>query len=349
MLARLNAKRPVSWSLAPSSRWRNLRVSLRLLGPIAALLAIVGIPAQAEEAGVARAGAVPEREVLIGTFLNRVDAFNLKESRFDVDFYIWFVWSDVDLDPGETWEIVNGSVKAKFLSDAHPIEGGQYAAYRVQASIIKEFDLYKYPLDRHTLTIEIEDGAPVHRLRYVADTVNSGLNDQFFAPGFTASTPSFTVRDHTYRTNYGDPDLGSGSESVYSRYIAGFQVERPSAAAAWKLYIGVFVAALIGFLGMLARADQTDVRFGLGSAALFAAIATQFVIASNMPDTSILIVPDIICIVTITYVFLTLAQSSISLKLIGRGHAAAARVFDLSFLVILLVSYFAICAWLILG
>jgi hypothetical protein len=349
MLARLNAKpipgQPV-WRICRTRAGASLLRTLVLVG---ALLDYAGMPTHAEAAEPPRAGPMPDREVLIGTFLNRVDAFNLRESRFDVDFYIWFVWSDGELDPSESWEIVNGSVKEKFLSDAHPIEGGQYAAYRVQASIIKEFDLYKYPLDRHTLTIEIEDGAPVQRIRYVADTANSGLSEQFFAPGFTADKPFFQVRDHTYRTNYGDPDLGSGSESVYSRYIAGFEVERPSAAAAWKLYIGVFVAALIGFLGMLARADQTDVRFGLGSAALFAAIATQFVIASNMPDTSILIVPDIICIVTIAYVFLTLMQSSISLKLIGRGHEAAARVFDLSFLVILLASYFAICAWLILA
>jgi hypothetical protein len=311
------------------------------------MAAPVAVPAWGAEQ---RAGAaLDDGEVLVGTFLNRVDGFYLKESRFDVDFYIWFVWRDGTPDPGASWEIVNGSVKAKFLSDAHPVEGGHYAAYRVQASIIKEFDLYKYPLDRHTLTIEIEDGAPVQRLRYRADTVNSGLSDGFFAPGFAAGKPFFTVRDHTYRTNYGDPDLGEGTESVYSRFIAGFAVERPSTAAAWKLYVGVFVAALIGFLGLMARPDQTDVRFGLGSAALFAAIATQFVIASNMPDTSVLIVPDIICIVTISFVFLTLLQSGIALALAGHGYQALARKLDWTAMGVLLTSYVFICAWLVLG
>jgi hypothetical protein len=326
------------------------RILLRLAPLVALLLLAVAAPAQSVLPEPPEpAPMVPDGEVRIGTFINRVDGFNLKESRFDVDFYIWFVWSDPNLDPAETWEIVNGSVKKQFLSDAHPVDGGHYAAYRVQASIIKEFDLYKYPLDRHTLTIEIEDGAAVHRLRYLADTGNSALSDDFFAPGFIAGRPSFTVSDHVYRTNYGDPDMAANSASTYSRFVASFDVERPSTATAWKLYIGVFVAALIGFLGLMARPEHTDVRFGLGSAALFAAIATQFVIASNMPETTVLIVPDIICIVTISFVFLTLLQSGIALALAGRGHEVLAQRLDWAAMGILLTSYITICAWLVLS
>lgn len=328
---------------------RGLRGPRGLMARLAALIALVwiAVAGPAQVAFAEPAPIMPPGEVRIGTFINRVDGFNLKDSRFDVDFYIWFVWSDPSLDPGESWEIVNGSVNNKFLSDAHPVAGGQYAAYRVQASIIKEFDLYKYPLDSHTLTIEIEDGAAVQRLRYQADVANSALSGDFFAPGFTAGSPSFSVRDHVYRTNYGDPDMAGDSESTYSRFIASFPVERPSAATAWKLYIGVFVAALIGFLGLMARPDHTDVRFGLGSAALFAAIATQFVIASNMPETTILIVPDIVCIVTICFVFLTLLQSGIALALAGRGHEMLAKRLDWLAMTILMTSYVTICAWLV--
>jgi hypothetical protein len=345
MLARLNAMRHTGSSSSAGLLAGTRGHSSRLASLVALLwIAVTGpvLSASAEPAPI-----VPHGEVHIGTFINRVDGFNLKESRFDVDFYIWFVWSDPDLDPGESWEIVNGTVKDKFLSDAHPVDGGHYAAYRVQASIIKEFDLYKYPLDHHTLTIEIEDGAAVQRLRYRADAANSALSDDFFAPGFIAGSPTFYVRDHVYRTNYGDPDMAADSASVYSRFIASFPVERPSAATAWKLYIGVFVAALIGFLGLMARPDHTDVRFGLGSAALFAAIATQFVIASNMPETNILIVPDIICIITISFVFLTLLQSGVALALAGRGHEVLARRLDWVAMGVLLTSYITICAWLV--
>jgi hypothetical protein len=105
----------------------------------------------------------------------------------------------------------------------------------------------------------------------------------------------------------------------------------------------VFAAALIGFLSLLARADQVDVRFGLGSAALFAAIATQFVIATNMPETSILTVPDLVCIATISSVFVTLLNSALGLILFNKGLERVSRRLDLALVVILPVAYCVLC------
>ena len=127
------------------------------------------------------------------------------------------------------------------------------------------------------------------------------------------------------------------------------QCNRPSGAAALKLYIGVFAAALIGFLSLLSRADQVEVRFGLGSAALFAAIATQFVIATNMPETSILTVPDLVCIATITSVFITLLASAVGLALSNAGKDRTARRIDLAVFAVLPVTYFGLCWHWIMG
>lgn len=297
----------------------------------------------------ARATAEGPDEVTIGILVNRIDAINLKESTFDVDFYVWFVWSDMGINPGETFEITNGRINAKAESDIHDVEGGRYACYRVQATIIKEFDLYKYPRDRHRLSIEFEDATSVVDLVYKLDARNSKLNEDFFVPGFEASNPEFSVVDHVYNTNYGDPNLASDTRSVYSRFITSFDIRRPSGAAALKLYIGVFAAALIGFLSLLSRADQVEVRFGLGSAALFAAIATQFVIATNMPETSILTVPDLVCIATITSVFLTLLTSAVGLSLCSAGKMGVARKLDLAVFAVLPLTYFILCWRWIMG
>ena len=288
-------------------------------------------------------------EVTLGTLVNRIDAIRLRESTFDVDFYVWFVWSNPEINPGETFEIVNGHINSKAESDIHDVEGGRYACYRVQATIIKEFDLFKYPRDRHHLTIEIEDATSELDLVYKLDSRNSILSEDFFVPGFTASGGKFNVTSHVYNTNYGDPNLASDNKSVYSRFIASFDIHRPSGAAALKLYIGVFAAALIGFLSLLARADQVDVRFGLGSAALFAAIATQFVIATNMPETSILTVPDLVCIATISSVFVTLLNSALGLILFNKGLERISRRLDIALIVILPAAYCVLCFRWIFG
>jgi hypothetical protein len=300
-------------------------------------------------APVALAAPEPPDEVTIGILVNRIDAISLKESTFDVDFYIWFVYSNLELNPGESFEITNGHINSKLESDIHDVEGGRYASYRVQATIIKEFDLYKYPRDRHRLTIEFEDATSVLQLVYRLDARNSKLNDDFFVPGFVAGNPEYSVVDHVYNTNYGDPNLASDTKSIYSRFITSFDIRRPSGAAALKLYIGVFAAALIGFLSLLSRADQVEVRFGLGSAALFAAIATQFVIATNMPETSILTVPDLVCIATITCVFLTLLTSAVALNLCTSGKERAARRLDLGVFAVLPITYFYLCWHWIMG
>jgi hypothetical protein len=309
------------------------RRALALVCFVASLL--VGTPS-------ARAADQPT-EVTIGTLVNRIDAISLKDSTFDVDFYIWFVWSNPEITPGETFEIVNGRINSKAESDIHDVEGGRYACYRVQATIIKEFDLFKYPRDRHHLTIEIEDATSELDLVYKLDSRNSILSEDFYVPGFTASGGKFEVSGHTYNTYYGDPNLASDNKSVYSRFIASFDIHRPSGAAALKLYIGVFAAALIGFLSLLARADQVDVRFGLGSAALFAAIATQFVNATNKPETSILTVPDLVCIATISSVFVTLLNSALGLILFNKGLERVSRRLDLALVVILPVAYCVLC------
>jgi len=314
----------------------------------ALLLAVVAHIAFCQISRAAEAEPAPV-EVTIGVLVNRIDAISLKESTFDVDFYLWFVWSDAAVNPGDSFEIVNGRINSKVDSDIHPVEGGQYACYRIQATIIKEFDLFKYPRDKHSLSIEIEDGASVERLVYKLDSHNSKLNRDFFVPGFTADNAAFAVADHTYDTNYGDPDLGFDSESVFSRFFATFAIHRPSDAAALKLYIGVLVAALIGFVSLLTHATQVEVRFGLGSAALFAAIATQFVIATNMPETSMLTVPDLVCITTIASVFLTLLESAVALNLCNAGKIETARKLDLVAFAILPATYFVLCFWWILS
>lgn len=288
-------------------------------------------------------------DVRIGVFLNRVDALSFRDNQFDVDFYLWFRWDNPDLNPAESFEIVNGRINKMVDSGSHEYPGGRYVALRVQATIIKEFDLYRYPLDTHTLTIEIEDAEEIDTVSYTVDHASSALGDAFFVPGFEPVSTEFRVVDHDYHTDYGDPDLVGAGASTYSRFIASVDVVRPSAAAAWKLYIGVFVAAMIGFMSLAVPPSVTDARFGLGSAALFAAIATQFVIASNLPETAVLTVPDTVCIVTIGYVFLTLMESALSLKLHRNGRTGAARKMDWTIMIALAASYYVICLGLILA
>jgi hypothetical protein len=333
--------------------WPVGGISIRAVAACLSLLA--GALAWAPKASSASAAAQDgwdlfsaPNDVRIGIFVNRVDAISFRDNQFQVDFYLWFRWNNPDINPAETFEIINGRIDQMVDSGSHDYEGGRYMALRIQATVIKEFDLYRYPLDAHTLTIEIEDAQEIKDVAYTVDRASSALSEAFFVPGFVPVSSGFWVVDHDYTTDYGDPDMMGQGASTYSRFIASVDIERPSSTAALKLYIGVFVAALIGFMSLAVPPSVTDARFGLGSAALFAAIATQFVIASNLPDTAVLTIPDTVCIVTIGYVFLTLLESAMSLRLHRRGHEVIARRLDWAVLVGLFASYSLICLGLIL-
>jgi len=304
--------------------------------------------ASAEPAKAAEASKPAEEptEVAIGVLLNRIEEFSIKDNRFLLNFYVWFRWKG-DLKPFETMEVVNGHIESKDFSDAHDLDGGlHYACYLVRATINQEFDLARYPLEKHVLRLEIEDGAEVSRVVYVADDVNSTLGTDFRVAGFKAQGAAFRVVPNHYRTNYGDLSIPTGNESTFSRFIATIDIQRTGGQYAFKLFISLYIATFIALLAMWVAPDFIDPRLGLGVAAVFAAVGSQFVIASNLPETDQVTLADKTGMITIFFVFLTLAETIVVYVLAKRGREAAAiRVDRVSFFAFL--GLYAIANWMI--
>ena len=111
-------------------------------------------PSRTPPAGHEQDVAVP---VTAGIYLNRIPTVSLAEGTWSVDFYIWFSWVGADIDPGETFAVVDGEILGKTLIERAERQGRQYARYYIQASISKPFDGSRFPRDEHLLTIAIED------------------------------------------------------------------------------------------------------------------------------------------------------------------------------------------------
>ena len=50
------------------------------------------------------------RKVKAGMYVDRVSEFSTRDSRWGLDFYIWFVWSGDGIEPGETFHIIEGEI-----------------------------------------------------------------------------------------------------------------------------------------------------------------------------------------------------------------------------------------------
>src|SRR5687768_16492336 len=94
-----------------------------------------------------------------------------------------------------------------------------------------------------------------------------------------------------------------------------------------RLFSGLHIAVFVAFLALWIQPTDVDPRFGLGAAALFAAVASEFVVASSLPETNILTLADQLHMASLGFIFLSLIESAVSLPLC-RANAVASRRLD---------------------
>lgn len=293
----------------------------------------------------AQAGIEQPVNVYIGIYVNQIYDISLRENRFAADFYIWFRWQGDDVNPIESFELVNGQITSREGLYTDIIENFNYASYRVNAVVTKFWDVSEFPLDKHQLTIAIEDNDnESHLLRYIPDTENCSLNPGVEIPGYYITKSWPEVLDHRYQTNYGDISLPTNSESVYSRFIYSISIQRPGFGYFFKLFFGVFIAALIAFLAFFIKPTDLDPRFGLGIGAIFAAVASEYVITSSLPDSNILTLADKLHILAFAFIFISLAESTISLKIFSGGREELSKRIDILSFYVCMVVYAALNA-----
>lgn len=285
----------------------------------------------------------------VGVYVNQIETMSLKENQFAADFDVWFRWKGEEINPAQTFEVVDGRIdvdddvpyKAE-LADRH------YSSRRIIATVTHFWNISRFPLDNHTLRIAIEDSdLEDFKLSYLADTANCAIRPELQVPGWKVGTPTATVEQHQYHTNYGDTSLPTGDTSSYSRFIYSIPLVRPNWGYFIKLFFGLFVATAIAFLALFVRPIDLDPRFGLGVGAIFASVASEYVVTSSLPDTSVLTLADVLHILAFVFIFLTLAESTLSLKLYNGGDEGGkerSRKLDRWSFATLLVAYVALSA-----
>ncbi len=281
-------------------------------------------------------------EVHAGIYVSRIYGVNLKENQFSADFYLWFRWKKADLKPYETCEVVNGHIESKELIYEDHLDDSYYTVSRVSATLTKFWDVSRFPLDNHVMTIEIEDSQDEDfKQVYLADRDNSKYDPQVQVPGWEIKKGEAQVVSHSYTTNYGDITLPTNNASSYSRFIYSLLIERPGYEYFLKMFLSVFVATLISFLSFLIRPTDLDPRFGLGIGAIFAAVASQYVVSSSLPETNVMTLADKLHILAIIHIFVSLFESTMSLGMFYKGKEKLSQAMDRMSLILCLITYLA--------
>ncbi|RFB68591.1 MULTISPECIES: hypothetical protein [unclassified Herbaspirillum] len=223
--------------------------------------------------------------VSVGTYVDGIDTFSIKDSSWSGTFYVWFRWTgEKSLDPGAKLVVVDGNIiKKEVLEEYHGDDGTHYQRLRVSAKFLKFFDTMRVPLEDHMLNIYLEDGArDSTKLRYVADT-SSNVSSRVQISGYKITGKSNVVKPHAYRSSYGDPRVDAKSEKVFTQYIAGINIARSSAGVYNKIFLSLFAALALALCSFYVKASDVGPRFSLPSAAYFGAVANSYVANSILP------------------------------------------------------------------
>ncbi len=255
-------------------------------------------------------------DVHVGIYASQIHSVNLKENKFTIDFYIWFRWTNPELRPHKTMEVANGKIDLNEGTDEPELlpDGTLYAYRRIVADITQFWDVTRFPLDDQTLEVAIDDSANEEdKLRYIADAKNTGIDLRAQVPGWKIEGVSGTVGSKTFSTNFGDTRLQTGNASSYSRFTFAVECKRRGIGQFLKLFFGLFVATGIAFLAFFIKPTEVDPRFGLGVGAIFAAVASEYVVTSSLPDSDRLAMADMLHILAFIAIFASLIESTWSL------------------------------------
>lgn len=301
--------------------------------------------------GVCALGARAEpAQVVVGSYVNKIQDLSFKDNKYTLDFFIWFRWKAegalADYKPLDSFEIINGRIDSKTSVVEKKIGDVNYASVRVTATMAETWELASFPFDSHRMRVNIEDsGFSAKDLVFVADKPNSKLGDEIDMAGWRAKDFEASIEQKVYHTNYGDLSLPTDARSEYSRFVIAMGIERQTLGAAVKLLSTVLLATAVAFVAFLVKPSDLDARFGMGVGALFAVAASAFVAASSVPDSGVMTVADKMHMIALACIFISLLVSSLCLKFEVSGREELAFRIDHWALIVFPVMFFGWAAW----
>jgi hypothetical protein len=251
------------------------------------------------------------KKVVIGTYLERIEDLNIKESSWSYEFYLWFKWksSEIDFlgkkDPDHKNElpftIINGDIIKCDLVDhyTNSLTKTEYIQYFVKAKNSQFFDVSLYPIDKHDLIIPIEHKwLDRTKLHFEPDTSDSKESSRVMINGYEKGNGVKLIeKPHAYKSARGNPKFSSNYKTDFSQYRMAVRIHKGGLSVILKLFLILYIAVLVTFI---APFSSDPSRYTVG--ALFTAAGGSYILASKLPSTNIFSLAEIInsfCIVLI--------------------------------------------------
>lgn len=311
---------------------RHLARHRLLVGAAVALSLAAAAVASAKAQPPSREGtsAGAPQVVDVGIWPLAIYDLDIAANTFYMAAYVWFTWSEgPDPDPSASAEFANnveswGLTRVKTYPEPLRLaDGRRYQCLRIEGRFFAPLDLSRFPLERYTLGLSIEDGTyPADRLVYRFDRQNSGLDPRVELPGWNLRGWDGTEAIRHYATTLGDPGIGAGGAD-FSTVLFRLAVDRPGSFFAWKMLLPAVIVLLATWSALLLHPTELSARVAMTGTALLTAVFLQQGYSSNLPSNGSLVLMDRIYALVYLLVIAALVQVVIQGAMRGRHERDA--------------------------
>lgn len=283
-------------------------------------------------------GPVVKDTVKVGVYITSVYSLGFAENDFGIDFWVWCVHKNADIDPKETMEIFN-SESQTFEYGTNERKGDyMWSVQKCRAMIKKNWAIARFPLDDQTLDVILEEtDRDTSEVVYIADVENSKIDPSVDLNGWIVDSFSIVPMVKTYNTTYGDPTLQG--QSSYARLMFSTKITRDSGRIFLKLFLGLYVAFLIALAVFFLDGSEIGARTSLAVGALFAAVGNKYIVDSSLPDHTSFTIVDKVHNLTFALIFMSIVFNVVSNSFFRKGRAPLGRKLDYAAFAFLMLAY----------
>jgi hypothetical protein len=325
------ARAAVAWALVTIVLLAGAALCER--SPAAAARAATPVASPPARTGPTPNDASGPLQVTVGLYLVEVHGLSQEESTYHADFYLWMRWHG-EPDPTPTIELFNNvgrwslTMRQIFPEPITLPSGQQLQQFHVEGEFFEPLELTDYPLDKHALTVKIEDSTwSRDQLVYVPDTEQSNISPEVRLPGWSITGWDLAEHGFQYETDYGD---NSAAAPEFSRFEFALHIERPESFFLWKLLLPLLIVLLLGCSVLVVHPTYAEVRLAGPATALLTLVFLQQGYSETLPETGGLVLLDKIYVLAYAVVLGLIGVTILTSHWMREGaeHAVRAQRLD---------------------
>lgn len=285
--------------------------------------------------------------VSVGIYITSVHDVNFRDKEYSINLWLWLKYKRQEFDFMKNLEVPMAKTFEKSYATIDTLEDGRiYMLMKLQCVMKGTWKITDFPFDRQRLRFAIENSMyDANELVFSADTFGNHYGKYFL---MSWEKDSFNIRTEIkeYETSFGDPALDK-PHSEYSTYRVTIVVHRESWELFFKLFLGMYISFLISFVCFYIHPDNMDSRLALSVGSLFAVIGNKYIIDSTLPESNTFTLVDTLHGITLFYIFLVMASSVYTLKLVKENKEDKAKKYNKITGRVLFWVYILLNVWLV--